>query len=57
MFVDDSWLEISADELDKMMEERYGAKQAANSLDVSSHLNKFIKHMSGLEGAEFPNSS
>ncbi|XP_075224302.1 ecdysoneless cell cycle regulator [Lycorma delicatula] len=54
---DDSWLEISADELDKMMEERYGAKQAANSMDVSSHLNKFIKHVSGLDGAEFPNTS
>ncbi|XP_063241356.1 protein ecdysoneless isoform X2 [Bacillus rossius redtenbacheri] len=57
---DDGWLEVSPKALDEMMEERYGRKMTAkvnSETDpqvVSSQLMKFMNHISGLEGAEFP---
>ncbi|RZF40264.1 hypothetical protein LSTR_LSTR007464 [Laodelphax striatellus] len=51
---DDSWLQVSVEDLDRLMAERYGGKQAARSMEVSSHLSTFLKHVSTHEGAEFP---
>uniref|UniRef100_A0A1B6D498 Uncharacterized protein n=1 Tax=Clastoptera arizonana TaxID=38151 RepID=A0A1B6D498_9HEMI len=53
---DDSWLEVSPDELERLMEQRYGCKTSVNSSHISSHISNFFNHISSLEGAEFPNS-
>lgn len=50
---DDSWINICPEELEQMMRERYGNKSSTN--DITSNLSNFLNHVSGLEGAEFPN--
>ncbi|CAG2055579.1 unnamed protein product [Timema podura] len=57
---DDSWLEVSPCDLESMMEKRYGRNQFLNvsnksdPAELTSQLTKFLDHMSGLEGVEFP---
>jgi hypothetical protein len=58
-FSDDSWLEITPEELDQMLKERYGTErnnfpQNSHPSQIPSQLNKFLEHMSGLDGVEFP---
>ncbi|CAG9831641.1 unnamed protein product [Diabrotica balteata] len=60
---DDSWLNISPDELDKMLQEKYGQKKifnVNNNSDASSFtekINSFLNHISDVDGAEFPNEN
>jgi SGT1 protein len=58
-FLDDSWLEITPEELDQMLKERYGTErnnfpQNSHPSQIPGQLNKFLEHMSGLDGVEFP---
>nr|CAD7592661.1 unnamed protein product [Timema genevievae] len=56
----DFWLEVSPCDLESMMEKRYGRNQFLNvsnksdPAELTSQLTKFLDHMSGLEGVEFP---
>ena len=45
---------MSAEELDKMLAERYGTKVDADLSEVPNKLSSFLEHISGLEGAEHP---
>ncbi|CAB3362247.1 Hypothetical predicted protein [Cloeon dipterum] len=54
----DSWLEITPEELDEMLKDRYGTERS--NFPASSHpsqipgqLNKFLEQMSSFEGVEF----
>ncbi|XP_023015143.2 ecdysoneless cell cycle regulator [Leptinotarsa decemlineata] len=57
---DETWLDISPEELDKMLQERYGQKKTFsvnNNTDPASFTEKissFLNHVSDLDGAEFP---
>ncbi|XP_056649170.1 protein ecdysoneless [Diorhabda sublineata] len=57
---DDSWLNISSEELDKMLQEKYGQKKifnVNNNSDASGFAGKltsFLNHVSDVDGAEFP---
>lgn len=56
---DDSWLNISPEELDKMLQEKYGQKifNVNNNSDAAEFTQKvttFLNHVSGIEGAEYP---
>lgn len=56
---DDRWMNISQKDLDAMLEARFGSAgqdiETVNGYsDLSHHLNTFINHVSGMEGAEFP---
>lgn len=57
---DESWLNISPDELDTMLQEKYGQKKMFNANNNSDPTNftqkisNFLNHVSDLEGAEFP---
>ncbi|XP_017301091.1 protein ecdysoneless homolog, partial [Diaphorina citri] len=55
----DSWMSISSQDLDQILQEKFG--MTSNSCGdagrqdlVSSAINKFLHHSSGVEGAEFP---
>lgn len=58
---DDSWLNISPEDLDKMLQEKYGQKKVFNvnnNTDASTFtekLSSFLNHISDVDGAEFPN--
>lgn len=58
---DDSWLNISPEDLDKMLQEKYGQKKVFNvnnNTDASTFTEKvssFLNHISDVDGAEFPN--
>ncbi|CAH1992227.1 unnamed protein product [Acanthoscelides obtectus] len=60
---DDSWLDISPEELDKMLQERYGQKKTfnlnnnADATSFTEKVSKFLNHVSEIEGAEFPDNS
>lgn len=60
---DDSWLNISPEELDQMLQEKYGQKKFVrvnNHSDAGSFsekVNSFLNHLSDVEGAEFPHES
>ncbi|XP_014243368.1 protein ecdysoneless [Cimex lectularius] len=54
---DDSWMEISANDLDKILTERYGSTGKSSVNDISSHLNSFLEHVSSFEGAEHPKAN
>lgn len=48
-------MEISSEDLDKILSERYGSNRPNTSVnDISTHLTSFLEHVSGLEGAEHP---
>lgn len=57
----DDWLNISPSELNEMLEKKYGKRdfvkvtENSNTSDLSENMSKFLNHMSGIEGAEFPN--
>ncbi|XP_046403231.1 protein ecdysoneless [Ischnura elegans] len=57
---DDSWLQVTTEELDSMLDERYGVPKSmdvgsdADPSSVAARVQKFLNHVSGLEGAEFP---
>lgn len=57
---DDSWLNISPDELDKMLQEKYGQKKIFNlnnnsdASNFTQKISRFLNHVSDIEGAEFP---
>ncbi|XP_021926738.1 protein ecdysoneless [Zootermopsis nevadensis] len=57
---DEKWLELCPKDLDAMLEERYGPKKFvatnsnSNPSNVSAQLAKFMDHMSGVDGAEYP---
>ncbi|XP_066992777.2 protein ecdysoneless [Anabrus simplex] len=57
---DESWLELCPRDLDMMLEQRYGKRQfttvssSSDSTNISAHLAKFLDHISGVEGAEYP---
>lgn len=57
---DESWLDISPEELDQMLQERYGQKKifkVTESTDASNFaqkVNSFLNHISEVDGAEFP---
>ncbi|KAF7266105.1 ecdysoneless cell cycle regulator [Rhynchophorus ferrugineus] len=57
---DESWLDICPEDLDKMLQERYGQKKVFK-VDESTEpgtfaqkVNTFLNHVSEVEGAEFP---
>lgn len=58
---DDSWLDVSPEELDKMLQERYGQKkiynvnESADATNFTEKVSKFLSHISEIDGAEFPN--
>lgn len=58
---DDSWLDVSPEELDKMLQERYGQKKVytvnenSDASNFSEKVTKFLSHISDIDGAEFPN--
>ncbi|EFA01447.1 protein ecdysoneless [Tribolium castaneum] len=57
---DDSWLNVSPEELDKMLEEKYGQKKFVtvnNNSDAASFTEKissFLNHVSDIDGVEHP---
>ncbi|KAJ1529564.1 hypothetical protein ONE63_006336 [Megalurothrips usitatus] len=58
---DDSWLDISPEEVDLMLKNRYGPMkdkmkkgQTPNQNGLATALGDFLEYMSGVEGAEFP---
>lgn len=57
---DDSWLNISPEELDKMLQEKYGQKKIFNingnsdAAEFTEKVSTFLNHVSGIEGAEYP---
>lgn len=58
---DDTWLDVSPEELDKMLQERYGQKkifavnQNTDATNFTEKVTKFLNHVSDIDGAEFPN--
>lgn len=50
---DDSWMNISSDDLERIMTERYGARP--QTTDITSGLAAFLNNISGLEGVQHPN--
>ncbi|KAL1518015.1 hypothetical protein ABEB36_001701 [Hypothenemus hampei] len=56
----DSWLDVSPEELDKMLQDRYGKKnllklnENTDATHFAQKVNSFLNHVSDLEGAEFP---
>ncbi|XP_054288153.1 protein ecdysoneless-like isoform X1 [Macrosteles quadrilineatus] len=54
---DDSWLDVSPAELDRMMEQRYGRKLSHPATDIPAQLAQFLNHVSSVDGAEFPQDS
>ncbi|XP_069701483.1 protein ecdysoneless [Periplaneta americana] len=59
---DEKWLDLCPKDLDAMLEERYGPRKFvptnsnSDPTNFTSQLAKFLDHMSGLDGAEFPRS-
>ncbi|KAK3924166.1 LOW QUALITY PROTEIN: Protein ecdysoneless [Frankliniella fusca] len=51
---DDSWLEISPEEVDLMLKNRLKKDQLSGQGGLASVLGGFLDYMSGMEGAEFP---
>ncbi|KAL1128944.1 hypothetical protein AAG570_013478 [Ranatra chinensis] len=51
---DDSWMEISAEELEKSLTERYGTRPECGTSEIPNKLNSFLGHISGIEGVEHP---
>lgn len=57
---DESWLNVSANELDKMLEENYGYKKIntinnnSNAADFGKKLTSFLESASDFEGVEHP---
>ncbi|KAK3856263.1 hypothetical protein Pcinc_037405 [Petrolisthes cinctipes] len=54
---DDSWLQITPDALEEMLEEKFGkdtTPRPASDGEVMHSLSAFLGHMSDLEGAEVP---
>lgn len=58
---DEGWLELCPQELDSMLEDKYGRKQFSsgeqNPQNLTSQLEKFLEKVSDLDGAEFPNAN
>lgn len=56
---DDSWLNITPDELDNMLEEQYGHEQRlilngdTDPVQFTENVSSFLNHVSGIKGAEF----
>ncbi|CAG9771096.1 unnamed protein product [Ceutorhynchus assimilis] len=59
----DSWLDISSEDLDKMLQDRYGQKkifrvnESTNANNFAQKVNNFLNHVSDIDGAEFPEES
>ncbi|KAL0270551.1 UNVERIFIED_CONTAM: hypothetical protein PYX00_007926 [Menopon gallinae] len=56
---DDSWMNITQEELDSLLKARFGCtgdKTGDDRFEIAHHLDEFINHVSDLEGAEFPNT-
>lgn len=58
---DDSWLNVSPEELDKYLQEKYGQKKTnfnsnTDPNNFSQKISSFLNHVSDLDGAEFPNT-
>lgn len=54
---DDSWLQITPDALDDLLESKYGKNnipRGASEKEMMDSLSAFLGHMSDLEGAEVP---
>lgn len=53
---DDSWLQITPDALDDLLETKYGKNipRGASDKEMMDSLSSFLGHMSDLEGAEVP---
>ncbi|ERL94349.1 protein ecdysoneless [Dendroctonus ponderosae] len=57
---DESWLDISPEELDQMLQERYGQKkmfkvtESSDASNFAQKVNSFLNHISDVDGAEFP---
>ncbi|KAI4471110.1 sgt1 protein hsgt1 suppressor of gcr2 [Holotrichia oblita] len=57
---DDSWLNISPQELNEILEEQYGSQSTitlngeTDPIQFTENLTTFLNHVSSLEGAEFP---
>lgn len=57
---DDSWLDVSPEELDKMLQERYGQRkmfkvdESTDPTSFTEKINGFLNRVSDLDGAEFP---
>lgn len=59
-FADEKWMEISEEDFNKLLEERFGVK-GVNVTDspemLSNTINKFLHSASDLEGVEFKNEN
>ncbi|KAF5269988.1 hypothetical protein FQR65_LT05787 [Abscondita terminalis] len=57
---DDSWLDIAPNDLDEMLQEKYGPKKFTplngntDPSNLTKKLTKFLEHVSDVQGAEFP---
>ncbi|KAJ8924921.1 hypothetical protein NQ315_001078 [Exocentrus adspersus] len=57
---DDAWLNITPEELDKMLQEKYGQKTMlsvnnnSDAAEFTERVTNFLNHVSGMEGVEFP---
>lgn len=57
LFADDSWLQITPDALDDLLESHFGKNQVpqgSTDAEMMNSLSAFLGHMSDLEGAEVP---
>ena len=56
MLLDDSWMTITSDQLDEMLNNAYGkSKVPVTDLDkVAERMKAFVEKVSSHEGAEFP---
>jgi SGT1 protein len=55
-FLDDSWINISPEQLDEMLNNAYGkaTSPATDFNKVAERMKEFVDNMSSHEGAEFP---
>lgn len=59
MYPDDSWLDLTPEALDEMLQTAAGQRRTAESeeLDlkkVANSMNAFVNKVSGIDGVEFP---
>jgi hypothetical protein len=58
VFVDDSWLDISPEELDALMVKRSGISNGNSASpdlgDMANGVKSFVDKISGVDGVEFP---
>lgn len=51
---DETWLKINPQQLDELLEEKYGNQTKSKQTNVVHKLNEFLESTSSIEGVEFP---